>query len=141
MVKVGKQMNSSIPSSESPAITTTQQLQLLLRSILTHRDQPCSLAEIARSTGLSVQALAKLANGQTCDPRLDTLRRLCRFYGISLDYFAGDTIAECQLYLRQQRIATAPALIQEIMRQAKDMSARSQDNLQIILRWLEATQP
>lgn len=134
-------MNSSVSSDESPALITTQQLQLLLKSIPPNRGQPCSLAEIARSTGLSVQALAKLANGQTCDPRLDTLRRLCRFYGISLDYFAGDTIAECQLYLRQQRIATAPALIQEIMRQAKDMSAHNQDNLRIILRWLEAAQP
>lgn len=131
-------MNSSASVGQQPVFGTTQQLQLLMSSVLANHDQCSSLHEIAQATGLSVQALAKLLNGQTRDPRLDTLRRLCQFYGISLDYFASETEAECQAYLNRRQLETAPILVQEIARQTQALSARSQDNLQIILRWLEA---
>lgn len=131
-------MNSRASSDQQAVISVTRQLQLLLSTVLADDDRSYSLHEIAQATGLSVQTLAKLVNGQTHDPRLDTLRRLCQFYGISLDYFAGETEAECQLYLDRQQFVAAPALVQEIAWQVKALSARSQDNLQIILHWLEA---
>ena len=133
-------MNSSASVGQQPVFGTTQQLQLLMSSVLANHDQSSSLHAIGQATGLSVQTLAKLLNGQTRDPRLDTLRRLCQFYGISLDYFAYETEAECQAYLNRRQLMTAPALVQEIARQTQALSARSQDNLQIILRWLEAEQ-
>src|SRR5512145_348325 len=115
----------SVPADQP--LTTTQQLQLLLSQIIAGQHQPCSLHEIAAATGLSVQTLAKLVNGQTQEPRLDTLRRLCQFYGISLDYFAGESAAACQAYLRQQRLTTAAEVIQEIAHQTQHLSQRSQD--------------
>src|SRR5512145_486147 len=128
----------TLPATDSlPAdrpLTTTQQLHLLLSQVIAGQHQPCSLHEIAAATGLSVQTLAKLVNGQTRDPRLDTLRRLCQFYGISLDYFAGETTAACQAYLNQERLLTAPEVVQEIAHQTQHLSQRSQDNLHIILQ-------
>ncbi len=124
----------------SAAITTTQQLQLLLNSVPPGHDRPSNLSEIAQTVGLSVQTLAKLVSGQTADPRLDTLRRLCQYYRVSLDYFSGQTLTECQAYLNQQRLAAASSVIHEIARQTDSLSQRSQGNIQLILRWLEADQ-
>jgi len=61
-------MNASIPSAE--------QVRAALRRVA-----PSELAELAASTGVPLPTLVKVRNGQTSNPRIETVRavwpRLC----------------------------------------------------------------
>lgn len=43
-----------------------------------------SIAEVARATGLSRAAISAIERG-TKQPSLDTVARLCKFYGVSVE--------------------------------------------------------
>lgn len=45
--------------------------------------------ELAARAGISLSLLAKLEQGQTNNPRLDTLRALAKALGVTLDELAG----------------------------------------------------
>ena len=84
--------------------------------------QPHSLAAIARATELSEQSLHYLLEGRTEFPRLNTARRLCRFYDISLDYFGCETEADCRAYLAQLASQRASPLVREINQTAETLT-------------------
>ena len=83
---------------------------------------PHSLAALAHATELSEQSLRYLLEGRTQYPRLNTVRRLCRFYDISLDYFGCETEAECRAYLAQLAAQRASPLVREIDQTAETLT-------------------
>ena len=96
------------------SIQFQEQLRILIESVPAPDGLPHSLAAIARATELSEQSLHYLLDGRTQYPRLNTVRRLCRFYDISLDYFGCVTEAECRAYLVQSAARRASPLVREI---------------------------
>jgi transcriptional regulator with XRE-family HTH domain len=50
--------------------------------------------ELSRATGLSLSIIAQLEQGDTANPRLNTVKALAKAIGCSLDELAGDDQAE-----------------------------------------------
>lgn len=120
---------------DSEAITFQQQFQILLDRLRDPQGKPYSLATLAQATGLSDQSLAYLLEGRSQFPRLDTLRALCRFYHISLDYFACETEADCHRYLLEQ-LAASSTLLNDIAMEAAALTPKGQRNVLTMLEWL-----
>src|SRR5262249_39533072 len=99
--------------------------------------QPYSLAVISEATGISDQTLLNILNGQSDNPRLDTLLRLCRFYHISLDYFACRAESDCRAYLGQKKVEFASPLVQEIASRSEFLSELGKRNVLTLLDWAE----
>jgi hypothetical protein len=75
--------------------------------------------------------------GKTESPRLETARKLCRLYGISLDYFDLPTEEACRAYLARRRQQIAPASVQEIAALSEQLSLQGKRNILAILRWIQ----
>lgn len=84
---------------------------------------------------MSPQALLNLLDDSSHYPRLETVRRLCRVYGISMDYFDCSTEKDCLDYLARQRVIRSTEL-EEIARSAEALTSRGQRNVLNILEWL-----
>jgi transcriptional regulator with XRE-family HTH domain len=119
------------------AIGLDRQLAILIEALVGPDGRAYSLPRLAASTGIRHQTLHNLLRGKAHNPRLDTLQSLCRFYGISLDYFASQTEAECRAYLAQKRIESAPPIVHEIAAQSNRLSRKGQRNVLAIMQWIE----
>ena len=118
-------------------LTVAEQFRILLE----WSSSPQSLRSVAQATGLTPQALAKLLAGHAANPRLQTLRALCGYYGIALDYFDCATIADCQAYLYAARCNGSP-LLSRIESDLQTLSPRGQRNVLVVLEWMQrATTP
>lgn len=119
------------------AISVEQQLALLIATLRNHEGQPYRPPEISRATGITVQALHNLLHGHVHNPRLYTLKQVCNFYSISLDYFDCKTEEQCQSYLAQKRLKEAPAVVHEIAQLSSTLSAKGQRNVLTMMEWIE----
>lgn len=119
------------------AIGLDRQLAILVETLIGPDGRAYSLPHLAASTGIRHQTLHNLLRGKAHNPRLDTLQALCRLYGISLDYFACETEAECRAYLSRKRIESAPSIVHEIAAQSNRLSAKGRRNVLAIMRWIE----
>lgn len=119
------------------AIGADRQLALLLALGVDPQGQRHTLPSLARATGVSDQTLLNWLNGKTASPRLQTVRALCRVYGITLDYFDLETEADCRAYLINHQAQLFP-LIRSICELANHLSPISQRYLQRILSWIRA---
>lgn len=45
--------------------------------------------QVAEATGITAAALCNYENGE-CEPKLQTLKRIATYYGVTLDYLVGD---------------------------------------------------
>ncbi|MER8073372.1 helix-turn-helix transcriptional regulator [Streptomyces sp. NPDC094034] len=55
--------------------------------------RPYTHGEISRGIGLTTTAIGHLRSGRS-QPKLDTADRLAKFFGVPLDYFTDDAVAE-----------------------------------------------
>ncbi len=130
-------MTQMPPADQS--ISVAQQIRLLLE--WSEQQQHHTLREVAQAAGISTQALANILDGEAPDPRLNTLRGLCDFFQISLDYFACRTKEACQTYLARRTIQQSSPTILQITRASQQLSPRGQANVLVILQWLNSKQP
>lgn len=103
-------------------ISFQEQMRILIETLPAPDGTPYKLAAIAQAIAVSEQSLTYLLDGRTQFPRLNTARRLCRFYGISLDYFTCTSEAECRVYLVQHASQNASPMIREIEEQSGTLS-------------------
>lgn len=114
-------------------VTNSQQVSLLINEGIASTGQSASVAEVARAIGVSHQALMNLVRGKSDNPRLDTVRGLCAFYNISLDYFDCPTEDACRHYLIEQR---QTALLREIALLSARLSPKGQRNVLALIEWV-----
>ena len=95
-----------------------------------------NITQIAKAAGISSQALANIIQGKSENPRLKTLQALCQYYGISLDYFACESKAECEAFLYKHQMETASELVFEIEHEAAELSPKGQRNVLNIMEWM-----
>ncbi len=119
-------------------LSFARQLALLSEVQTAEDGHPPTIADIARATQLSEQTLLNLLHGRADNPRLETLRAICAFFGVPMDYFACETEAACRAYLYQQRLQTASPLVQQILHETTALSARGQRNILTALEWMSA---
>jgi transcriptional regulator with XRE-family HTH domain len=61
--------------------------------------------ELSRATGLSLSIIAQLEQGETANPRLNTVKALAKALGCTLDVLAHD---DDQAEAREEEAAEAP---------------------------------
>lgn len=115
-------------------VSFQEQFRILIGTIAAPDGHSYSLATIAQATDVSEQSLLYLLEGRTQYPRLNTLRRLCRFYDVSLDYFDCATEADCRTFLVQHAAQKASPIIREIDQQSNTLTPSGKHN---VLRLLE----
>jgi transcriptional regulator with XRE-family HTH domain len=111
-----------------------EQFRILIDAMPAPDGHPYSVAAIAKATELSEQSLFYLLEGKRQYPRLNTVRQLCRFYSISLDYFDCVTEADCRAFLVQHASQNASPIIHEIDKQSNTLTPLGKRN---VLRLLE----
>ncbi|MEO8392497.1 MAG: hypothetical protein ABI700_05845, partial [Chloroflexota bacterium] len=67
-------------------------------------------------------------------PRLDSLRRICTFYDLALDYFECETEAECLSFLAQNAAEGTSAVVRTIDQEAETLAPLAKHK---VLRLLE----
>ena len=112
------------------------QFSILLETVRDPDGQPYNTGAIARATGLSEQSLLYLLDGRSAYPRLDTLRRLCRFYNISLDYFDCETEENCRAYLAKEMAGRSSVLVRDIAQELETLTSSGQRKVLVILEWV-----
>ena len=116
-------------------LPVNKQIELLLEHGRDADGHRYSLADVAKRTGIRYQTLSNLINGSSSNPRLETLRSLCRLYEISLDYFSCETEETC-LNLLKQHIVDNSHNIQEITDETKSLSPKGKRNVMAIMEWM-----
>jgi len=116
-------------------ISFQQQFHILLDLLRDPHGKPYSLGTLAQAAHVSDQSLTYLLDGRSQSPRLETIRSICYFYHISLDYFDCATEAECRAYL-VRRLAQSSSLLQDIAAEAATLTPKGQRNVLTMLEWL-----
>ncbi len=112
-----------------------QQFHILINVLRDPQGKPYSMATLAKAAGVSDQSLSYLLDGQSQYPRLETLRAICSFYHISIDYFECDTESDCRAYLLEC-LAESSTLLHDIASEAQALTPRGQRNVLTMLEWL-----
>ena len=99
-----------------------EQLRILIQTLAAPDGNAYNITAIASATDLSAQSLLYMLDGRTNNPRLDSLRRICRFYNISLDYFECSSEEECRSFLAQNTAHLASPLVREIDQNAEALT-------------------
>lgn len=113
-----------------------EQLRLLLEQGLSD-NTVLTLSEISEATGLSDQTLANLLQGKSINPRLTTLRALCQYFDISLDYFACTSEKACLAYLFVHRHRKHSPELTEIEAITERISTRGQNNVLSLMELMQ----
>jgi transcriptional regulator with XRE-family HTH domain len=111
-----------------------EQFQILMTTQVTADGRPYPLGTLAKAAGLSEKSLQKMLDGRTQNPRLDSVRRICRFYRISLDYFDCETKAACLAFLAQNAAEGASLVVRTIDQEAETLPSAAKHQ---VLRLLE----
>ena len=97
---------------------------------------PYTPADTARATGIPLQTLLYLLDGQSSSPRLNTARQLCQCFDITLDYFDCATEADCQQYLADRWLSGAPGQAQQLAAEVEQLSPRGRRNILALIELL-----
>jgi transcriptional regulator with XRE-family HTH domain len=124
--------------NEISSLSLSHQIRLLVDSLTDETGHPYSSARIAAATGISDQTLLNLISGKSDNPRLDTLQKLCAFYGISLEYFECTSEQRCIEYLAHRRLEASSPIAHEIAVAADALSSQGKENVLTLLEWIES---
>jgi transcriptional regulator with XRE-family HTH domain len=119
-------------------LPVAEQLNLLFEAVRHPDGRPYTLQEVADRTGISVGTLSQMRGGRIKNPQLNTLRVLCRFFGVPLRYFETCTLDECYALLTPSPTETTP--LNEIAFRASGLSPRSQRDILTIIKWVQAAE-
>lgn len=120
---------------EVESISFQEQFHILVDMLRDPHGKPYSMATLAKAANISDQSLSYLLEGRSQYPRLETLRGICRFFHISIDYFHCDTVSECRTYLLA-RLSESSTLLNDIASEAAALTQRGQRNVVTVLEWL-----
>lgn len=118
------------------SISFQQQFHILVDMLRDPHGKPYSMATLAKAANISDQSLSYLLEGRSQYPRLETLREICRFYHISIDYFHCDTVSECRTYLLA-RLSESSTMLHDIAEAAEALTPRGQRHVVTMLEWLK----
>jgi transcriptional regulator with XRE-family HTH domain len=111
------------------------QLRLLIEAVPAADGVYYTVGALAEALAMPRETLHKLLRGRSESPRLATVRRIARFYGITLDYFDCSTVDACRAYLMQRQMQHAPTL-QAVTERSAVLTERGQHTLLAMIDWL-----
>lgn len=71
------------------AFMATKQLSLGRRIAQSRNGRGLTIRQLATASGLNPLSIRKIENGQRANPRIDTMKKLAKALGMSLDDLAG----------------------------------------------------
>jgi transcriptional regulator with XRE-family HTH domain len=123
-------------SDTKQPLTLKEQINFLFDTI-THPDgRPYTLFEVAEHLNISTATINQLRTGRIKNPTLPTLKQLCQFFGVPLNFFDCQTYDACYEVVAQTRLPEAPEAA-EIAFRASRLSPKSQERLLQALSWIE----
>lgn len=125
----------------SDHISIARQMQLLLEYTPEPNTRPSTIDSLAEALGITQQTLQNILHERIDNPRLNTLKALCQFYRISLDYFDLPTEEKCRHYLAAQQLKQAPVAVQLIENETHNLTGKAQRNVLSALKWISAAFP
>lgn len=85
-------------------------------------------AELARRTGVAQPVVHRLCTGETVDPKLSTLRRLSRYFGVTIDALIG------KAPLFPLEAAQSRALLRNILSDLQDITHAVEGTIQLVFQ-------
>lgn len=122
----------------SDYLPVAEQLNILFEEF-THPDgRPYTLKEVSDATGISLATLSQIRTGRILNPQLNTLRDICRYFNVSLDFFGTRSREECfgVILSRQERSDE----IHEIAYRANRLSEKAQRDILTFIGWIRAAE-
>ena len=120
-------------------LAVSTQLTILFDAVQHEDQRPFTLQEVSDATGISVGTLSQLRTGRIENPQLNTLREICRFFGVPLRYFETRTEQECYALIQGTDDDNTPEL-NEIAFRATNLSPNSQRDVLTIIKWVQAAE-
>ena len=118
-----------------------QQINLLFEHIKNPDDQIYTLKEVSEATGISLPSLSQLRNGKNVNPQLSTLRALCHFFNVPLNYFESRSEEECLVFIAEGRTDSHEDVnVSFITSMASALSPEGQRDLLTIVKWARAAE-
>jgi transcriptional regulator with XRE-family HTH domain len=101
--------------------------------------RPYTTQEVADKLSISPATINQMRTGRSRNPTLPTLREVCRFFDISMDFFQCRSYDECYALLTEDRTQDSPQAA-EIAFRASVLSPKSQEDILRIITWVEAAE-
>ena len=123
----------------SEYLSVARQIQILFEAIPHPEGRPYTIREVSEQIDVSLAAISQMRSGRIKNPQLNTLRELCRFFGVPLRYFDTRTPEECYAIL-QARDEAPPPVLNEIAYRATRLSPASQRDVLTLIQWVQAAE-
>lgn len=113
-------------------------LDFLFHNIRKEGGREFSEYEVAKGINIGTSTLKAIRDGKTLNPGLDTIRNLCRFFGVPLTVFQCGSLEEIRNILETQRQVLPNEgdknpVVQEIMLRSSNLSeAGKRDILKLV---------
>jgi len=110
-------------------------LNLLFEHVLDEDGQTYTDAAVAKVTGISQSSLSALRRNITNNPRLDNVKSIANFFGVSLNYFAAESIEEGISVIAHDRHQNKPDV--GLATRLTNLSEEARSDMERILAWVQ----
>lgn len=122
-------------SEEDQSLAFSTLLNLLFEHVRDGDGQTFTDVTVAKATGMSASSLSALRRNITNNPRLDNVKALANFFGVSLNYFAAQDLQEGISLIANSRHQNQ--VDAELATRLTNLSDEARDDLERILAWVQ----
>lgn len=121
--------------------TIAELVNLLFNKVRRPDGRPFTEKEVSEQVNITHKTLNHIRTGKTPNPGIATIREICRFFGVSMDFFNISSLEESYAFLNERKQAEAQATsVNEIMFRALDLSEEGRKDLLNVIRLVEAAE-
>lgn len=122
-------------TDEDKSLPFSNLLNLLFEYIRDEDGQTYSDAAVSKATGMSQSSLSALRRNITNNPRLDNVKAVANFFGVSLNYFSAESVEEGISFIAHDRHQNEPNV--ELATRFTNLSEEARNDLERILAWVQ----
>ncbi len=124
-----------------PSPTVGELINLLFEVIRRPDGKIYTEREVSEQVNITHKTLNHIRSGKTPNPGINSIREICRFFGVSIAYFDCPTRDACYAFLRDRKFPEPPApAANEIMFRALELSEAARQDMLKVLGWIEAAE-
>ncbi|MEM9954339.1 MAG: helix-turn-helix transcriptional regulator [Chloroflexota bacterium] len=110
-------------------------LNLLFEHIRDEEGQVFTDTYVSKVTGMSQSSISSLRRNLTSNPRLDNVKAIADFFGVSLNYFSAESVEEAIDLIAQRNEERSVDI--ELAARFTNLSDEARQDLERILRWVQ----
>lgn len=92
-------------------------------------------SEVSKTTGMSQSSISALRRNITNNPRLDNVKAVAKFFGVSLNYFSARSEQEAINLIVDSKHENSPDI--ELATRLTNLSDEARQDLESILKWVQ----